>query len=642
MELRQYLQIARRWSWLLILGLVVGAVGGYLFSLFQSPVYQAATRILILRPSRGTTTSADLAYLNDQQLTQTYIQLLTTPPVLEAASVDLGFSVFARQIAVQQIGTTQVIRVVVEDSDPLRAALIANQLVVALNAQNELLQAGRYTEAESRLQTQIVQIQDQINALQLQVNQVSVQTVQEQLEEIKTQIDPLQNEVTELNKLIANLSVGAQTTEKKTQLAEAQSRLDEIEPLLTLYQKIYSDLIVLGRPTDGLVNDKSARLLQLQSTLDLYQQVYINLLSSLESLRLARVESTPNIVQIEVATTPTSPIRPQPVNNTLLAAAVGVMLAAGIVFLVEYLDNTLKTVEDVERILQLPVIGFIAEIEGGMDDDTAGVYVHRQPRSPVSEAFRLLRTNLEFAGVDRPIKRLMLTSAGPNEGKTTVAVNLAAIIGQGGRKVMLLDADLRRPRVHRFLELPNRVGLSDLFRSSIGLEGAIRTLTPLENVSVITSGVLPPNPAELLASARMDHILQEAGRQVDMVILDCPPAIVADVQVLSAKVDAVVIVIHPGHTQADAALAMLDQLKRANAPIVGVVLNRIPRDRADYYGGYHHYSPYYSGYHHYTDHPSNGKNHGSKFKRWIKRLASGQKGRDAAGTFNPNDVRGED
>jgi capsular exopolysaccharide synthesis family protein len=275
-------------------------------------------------------------------------------------------------------------------------------------------------------------------------------------------------------------------------------------------------------------------------------------------------------------------------------------------------------------------------------DDTAGVYVHRQPRSPVSEAFRLLRTNLEFAGVDRPIKRLLLTSAGPNEGKTTVAVNLAAIIGQGGRKVMLLDADLRRPRVHLFLELPNRVGLSDLFRSSIGLDGVIRTLNPLENVSVITSGILPPNPAELLASARMEQILQEAGQQVDIVILDCPPAIVADVQVLSAKVDGVVIVIHPGHTQADAALAMLDQLKRANAPIVGVVLNRIPRDRADYYGGYHHYSPYYSGYHHYTDDPSKGNQGGSKFKRWVKGLTSGRKGPDTVEPIDQNDVRVED
>jgi len=600
MELRQYLQIARRWAWLLILGLVVGAAAGYLFSSFQSPVYQSVTRVLVLRPSRSTVSSADLAYLNDQQLTQTYLQLLTTQPVLDSASTDLGYVISAQQVSVQQIGSTQVIRLAVEDEDAVRAAAIANQLVQSLISQNEQLQAGRYTEAEANLEKQILQVQEQINALQLQVNQVSVQTVQEQLEELKKQIDPLQSEVTELNILIAILSVGQTTAEKKTQLAEAQSRLDEIEPLLTLYQQIYSDLIVLGKPSSNLANDDSARLAQLQSTLELYKQVYINLLTSLESLRLARVENTPNIVQIENATLPSAPIRPQPINTTLLAAAVGLMLAAGIVFLVEYLDDTLKTMEDVERILQLPVIGFIAEIEHQKETD-GGVYVSRQPRSPVSEAFRLLRTNLEFASVDRPIRRLLLTSTSPNEGKTTVAVNLAAIVAQSGRKVTLLDADLRRPRVHHFLGLPNTLGLSDLFRGLATFGTVTRRLEELGNVLVVTSGGLPPNPTELLASAKMEQILQEADEGSDLVVIDSPPSIVADVQVLSAKVDGVLIIIHPGHTQSNSALAMVEQLRRANAPILGVVLNRIPRGRADYYGGYHHYSPYYSGYHHYAE-----------------------------------------
>lgn len=600
MELRQYLQIARRWAWLLILGVVIGILAGYLWSVFQSPVYRATTRVLVLRPSRSLDNSADIAYMNDQQLIQTYIQLLTTQPVLDAASVELGYGINRQQVTVQQIGTTQVIQVSVEHGDPDRAAEVANQLVISLAEENEQLQFKRYADAEESLEKQINQIQEQINALQLQVNQVSIQTVQEQLEDIKAQIDPLQAEVTELNKLIAGLSVGADTTERKTQLAEAQSRLDEIEPLLTLYQQIYSDLIVLGRPSDNLANDDSVRLAQLQSTLELYKQVYINLLSSLESLRLARVESTPNIVQIEVAERPDLPIRPQPINNTLLAAAVGLMLAAGIVFLIEYLDDTLKTMDDVERVLQLPVIGFIAEIEHNNESD-AGVYVSRQPRSPVSEAFRLLRTNLEFAGVDRPLRRLLLTSAGPNEGKTTVAVNLAAIFAQGGKKVALMDADLRRPRVHRFLNLRNNVGLSDLFRGSAELDFIIQKNDELGDVSVITSGSLPPNPAELLASMKMEQILEEVGREVDIILVDSPPAIVADVQVLSNKVDGVLLVIHPGHTQSAPALAMLEQLRRANAPVIGVVLNRIPRNRADYYGGYYHYSPYYSGYHHYAD-----------------------------------------
>ena len=617
MELRQYFQMARRWAWLIITGAILGALTGIIWSTFQSPVYRSTTRVLVLRPSRSVDNSADIAYLNDQQLIQTYIQLLTTQPVLDAASEDLGYGVNQKQVSVQQIGSTQVIQVAVEDGDPGRAAEIANQLVLSLVDQNDELQAKRYADAEESLEKQIKQIQEQINALQLQVNQVSIQTVQEQLEEIKDQIDPLQTEVTELNKLIASLSVGADTADRKTQLAEAQSRLDEIEPLLTLYQQIYSDLIVLGRPSDNLANDDGARLAQLRSTLELYKQVYINLLSSLESLRLARVESTPNIVQIEVAEIPDLPIRPQPLNTTLLSVAMGLMLAVGTVFLIEYLDDTLKNMEDVERTLQLPVIGFIAEIEHELGDNDAGVYVSRQPRSPVSEAFRLLRTNLEFAGVDRPIRRLLLTSTGPNEGKTTVAVNLAAIIAQGGKRVVLIDADLRRPKIHRFLNVHNRAGLSDLFRGSADLEVVVQRIEELGEVSVLTSGSLPPNPAELLASAKMEQILEEAARMADIVIIDSPPSIVADVQVLSTKVDGVLIVIHPGHTQSGPAVAMLEQLRRANAPMIGAVLNRIPRNRADYYGGYYHYSPYYSGYHHYSKVERNSNPQTSWFGRII-------------------------
>ena len=274
------------------------------------------------------------------------------------------------------------------------------------------------------------------------------------------------------------------------------------------------------------------------------------------------------------------------------------MLAAGIAFLVEYLDDTLKTMEDIERVLQLPVVGYIAQIQYDSKNEES-LYVTRQPRSPVSEAFRLLRTNLEFAGVDRPLRRILVTSAGPAEGKTTIAVNLAAIMAQGGKRVTLVDADLRRPTVHRFLGLSNKVGLSDLFRGAASVRMVSQQVEDVETVSVLTSGSLPPNPTELLASVRMEQILQEAEQEADILILDSPPSLVADVQVLASKVDGVILVIYPGHTQEDAALATLEMLNRAGARTLGVVLNRIPRDRSDYYGGYRHYSPYYSGYHYY-------------------------------------------
>jgi non-specific protein-tyrosine kinase len=220
------------------------------------------------------------------------------------------------------------------------------------------------------------------------------------------------------------------------------------------------------------------------------------------------------------------------------------------------------------------------------------IYVSRQPRSPVSEAFRSLRTNLEFAAVQKPIHTIIVTSPGPSEGKTTVAVNLAAIFALSGKSVALLDADMRRPHVHRFLGLPNRDGLSNLFRSQAGVSSVLRTKLELPHLMIITSGSLPPNPAELLGSQKMNEILDELKGLVDVIVIDTPPSLVADAQILAAKVDGVLFVIQPGITNGETAKATLELFKRAGARVIGTVLNRIPRNRSYYYGGYKYYSPY--------------------------------------------------
>jgi non-specific protein-tyrosine kinase len=219
----------------------------------------------------------------------------------------------------------------------------------------------------------------------------------------------------------------------------------------------------------------------------------------------------------------------------------------------------------------------------------------------VAEAFRSLRANLEFSSVDKPVRRLLVTSPSPGDGKTTVAANLAAIMAQGGRRVVLLDADLRRPKVHRFLGVPNRLGLSDLFRGAVPLHMVLQTSDRAKDVTIVTSGSLPPNPTELLGSGRMDRILEELGARGDLVVIDSPPSLVADVQVLAAKVDGVVIVIQPGHTHAEEARATLEALQRSGTRVIGVIFNRIPLNRFYYYGGYRYQSPYYnSGYQSYT------------------------------------------
>jgi capsular exopolysaccharide synthesis family protein len=212
-------------------------------------------------------------------------------------------------------------------------------------------------------------------------------------------------------------------------------------------------------------------------------------------------------------------------------------------------------------------------------------FVTSNPRSPMAETFRTLRTNLEFASVDKPLKTILITSPGSGEGKTTVATNLAAVMAQANKRVILLEGDLRRPRVHRALGMSNQIGLSDVFRGQMDIRDVAR-YSKVKDLAAITSGSLPPNPAELLGSARMVQILARLVESASVVIIDSPPFVVSDATVLSAKVDGVLLVIQPGKTHAEAARAMLAQLERAGAHVVGVVMNRVPRKNANYYGYY--------------------------------------------------------
>ncbi len=317
MELKEYFRIIKHWVWLLILGLVLGGAGGYFASGYQTPVYQASTRVMVMRPSQES--ASDYTYLSAQQLTQTYVQLMTTQPVLDAASAELGYEVELEQISIQQIRDTQVIQLTVEDENPEHVAQIANALVAKLIEQNDTFQAGRFNSAEASLRDQVQQMETQISGLQTIISQISSQNLKDQISQLEAQITPLQQEILTLEQEIAALPT--YITQNKIVIAEKQARIDQIKPLLTLYQEIYSNLIVLGEPIQNGSDDP--QLVQLQSTLGLYQQIYINLLNSLETIRLARLQNTPNIVQIEPASVPDLPIRPRTMMNTILASVVG-------------------------------------------------------------------------------------------------------------------------------------------------------------------------------------------------------------------------------------------------------------------------------------------------------------------------------
>jgi capsular exopolysaccharide synthesis family protein len=549
------------------------------------------------------------------------------------------------------------LEVTVIDSNPERAALIGNSLIEVFIDYNEALQTSRFALSEGSLQKQIAQVEGQINSLQTEMMQISEQSEEtqkieqevatlERLDELKQQMDVTEEEIIKLEQQLIRFTptpMPATSTpenrwsatatpaptpttspEKLAQFLDLQQQLDRWTTLRNLYKQTYATLLVSGDRQVNNPTDDTIRQNQLQTALALYQQIYTNLLNNYETIRLARLRSTPNVVQIEPATIPLYPIQPRPVRDSLLGAISGVLLMGVIAFMIEYMDDTLKTPEDIHRHLQVPVIGLIGEMhkpKGRKKDEHFEVYVAENPLSPITESFRTLRTNLEFASVDNPIKTLLVTSTQPAEGKTTLAVNLSVIMAQGEKRVVLIDTDLRRPSVHRYLGIANRIGLSDIFRSQAKLANIIVPWGDPQ-IAAITSGGLPPNPTELLNSDRMNKILDELKEMVDIVILDAPPGIVADPIVMAAKVDGVILVVEPGKTKIDAAQVLMEQLNRADARVVGAVLNPIARRRAHYYSKYRYQASYYyytRGYGHYFS-----NNGGSQSKRGKKRKKEDQ------------------
>lgn len=221
---------------------------------------------------------------------------------------------------------------------------------------------------------------------------------------------------------------------------------------------------------------------------------------------------------------------------------------------------------------------------------STNLVIHADKKSPIAEAYRILRTNIEFSSTDRKVKVILVTSSGPSEGKTTTASNMAIAMAEANRRVLLIDCDLRKPAVHRLFGLVNVKGLTNILVEGIEYSN-ITNVTEVENLEIITSGPKPPNPAELLGSNKMKEFLDNVREGYDVVIIDAPPILpVTDAAVLSQYVDGVILVAGYGLTTFDAAIQAKASLQKVNARILGVVLNGVPTDKR---GGYYYYYYYY-------------------------------------------------
>lgn len=366
---------------------------------------------------------------------------------------------------------------------------------------------------------------------------------------IQAQLDNLQLQITETETEIQTLREALGEMDSARQISDTRTQITALEAKMADLQSIYSGL--LANTQSGAVNTISV---------------------------------------IEEAFKPVRPIGPNKELTILLAAAVGLSLAVLAAYLIEYLDDTVKVPEDAAALTGTPVIGYLSEQNV---DEVGLLYAAENPRHPSVEEIRSLRTNLEFAGVDNQLKTILVSSTEMEVGKTSVAANLAIVMSQAEKDVILVDADMRRPNVHNFFGLANTKGLSDVFRGECTLEEVTKNWQE-GSVSVITAGSPPPNPSELLGSKKMGEFLENLGAKADIVIIDGPPFIVADAPLLASKADGVLLIVRLGHTRQPAIKSMMDQIGRAGAKVIGVALNRLPASSVGSYTGNPYYSPYFS------------------------------------------------
>ena len=331
------------------------------------------------------------------------------------------------------------------------------------------------------------------------------------------------------------------------------------------------------RASPGLLTQEE--LIELQTNQAQQRVAYANLLAGYLNIRAMKSRLL-DVVVVEPAQPPSEAIRPRRVLNTAVAAVGGCMIACVLAFLLEYLNDTLESDDDVRETLSLPSLGTIPFVKAWQKNGHVRVTAEERP---TSEAFRILRTNIQFANVDSTVRTLLVTSSAPGEGKTSIVVNLGIAMAQDGRKVLLVDADLRRPQLHRAFEMLNITGLTSLLLNDAERQECI-VETDIPNLYVLPSGPAPPNPSELLGSQRMAQLIEEFQAFADVVLFDVPPVLAcADAMVLASQTDGVVLVIDSRSTRREAAIRALEMLRNVEAKVLGGILNRGHARSSEYY-----------------------------------------------------------
>jgi len=523
MTLPRTLGFARRWLWLLFLATVVAGGASYAVSMQVPRVYEGTAKLLVTPGETGNGVANYNDVLAAERLTRTYAEVLRTRPIVEAAAQQAGINLpYENTLGLLDVKP-------LANTQLIQISARGNTPDVAALFANQLAAAFiRYSEAN-------------------QANRFASSR-----DSLSKQIDQLSAAITQRGQQIDEARAQPPSAARDTELTRLQAELAQIQQSHAVATRGYQDILV------------------------------------------AQARSSDLLAVVDPASPNPNSVQPRVLLNTLLAAVLGLLATLGVVVLLEYLDDRLRSPEHVTRFLGLHTLGNVFELPKGsartfdrfVAQATRPAGENGEPDSALSagEAFRLLRANLQFAAIDKTLSTLLVTSSEAGDGKTTIAANLAVVIAQAGQRVLLIDADLRRPTLHDVFGVPNRTGLTSLLLDERHTVSDIVVPTNIAGLHVVPSGPLPPNPSELLASSRMQRRLQQFIEAADLVIIDSPPVLpVSDPAVLAGLTDGTLLVVNGGKTRGQQAAHAVATLQKAGAHVLGVVLNRVSGKGSPYY-----------------------------------------------------------
>ncbi len=545
MQIERYVRIVLKRWWLIVLVVVI-SMATYTYYTLNQPLFYRSKVILLLSPASN---FSELYYADSPadasaQLAETYIYYLRTETfaesVIETEQLNMSPSALVGAVQVRMIEGTQFFEIVATAGSPEEAQLLATAIANNFIRQNV---AQQRADVVARRSTGDV---DNVNAL-------LAEKLERERNYYEEQVNALRGEVERLN-------AQPPSTTRDELLAAKQARLSEYES--TLMQ------IMIGQ---------------------------VELLPPIDESQFT------NVTIAEAAKLPTNPVNSTNRNTMLYAFAAALALGIGLTIGLDYLDYTVRSSEEIELLTGQSPLGVLATIDVDSSKNVSGadvgpdvVYL-TQPRSPTAEAVRALLTNLRFSGAGQQLRSLVITSAGPSEGKSVIAANLAVAFAQLGRRVILIDADLRRPTVHERFHLSRHPGLSDLMIDADAPSAAVveKYLQPgpVDSLRILTSGPIPPNPAELLGTSWASALFDVIESQADIIIWDTPPTLtVTDAVIMAARADATIQVVKAGVTRRDMIVKTHDTLERVGANVLAPVLNQVKaRDMG-------HYQYYYAKY----------------------------------------------